>query len=120
MHGTVTATPIPAPKQVALPSDATRELRKQKGDLRDALKDLKKAEKKERRREIALNRKAAKVSLEELAQITLIKAQNAEKKRLLASTPSSSSSHARKRRLSQLAHQEASQSLSAARSSSQD
>ena len=67
--------------RVKLPGDDSRRLRQQKQELRTCLKDLKKQEKKTRRREVALNRKAAKVTLQELAQIAVIKAQQDLKSR---------------------------------------
>ena len=80
-----------------LPGDDSRRLREQKHELRACLKD-KKQEKKTRRREVALNRKAAKVTLQELAQIAVIKAQQDLKSRGASSKASRSAAGSSKER----------------------
>jgi hypothetical protein len=77
---------------ITLPADACKALRFARNGLKDQLKALKKKEKTEKRREVALNRKASKLSLQELAQIAVIKAHQSESRRSAALTATSSGS----------------------------
>ena len=74
---------------ITLPADACKALRFARNGLKDQLKALKKKEKTEKRREVALNRKASKLSLQDLAQIAVIKAHQSESRRVAAVTTTS-------------------------------